>query len=197
MINCWLAVERSNWIKFKDNFISDDGENPRRADFSRRMMKFLRTHTVGHWKAPTITVQGTDYEFHVLNLYISEDTVGDHQDPPVDNPLLYELSRIKQILPGKEFVLAAWHADETHLTADGRGVQYGQTVTPATYDEAGDELTPEVIGGTPVYPIINARIRKFLPDDVTYDQDGNETSRSPATAFKQVNKYFGQPDRYV
>lgn len=201
MINVWLAIEKSNWQAFRNNFrmkndpsgaLDADGnpvQIPRRKDFSKRMMKFLRRHTHGHWKAPTITVNGTDYEFRVLNLYISGDTVGAHQDPQEDDPKLWELRRIRQILPGREFILGAWDTKT--------GVQYGQTLVPATYDVNGDELTPETITGDAVYPINNVRVRRFLPDDVTSDEDGNEISRTPASAFKQCNKLQGHPDRRV
>lgn len=50
------------------------------------------------------------------------------------------------------------------------------------------------ITGTPLFPI-DLRLIKFMPDDVTYDVDGNETGRTPATELKQVNLLAGQVPR--
>lgn len=82
-------------------------------------------------------------------------------------------------------VVGAWNRD---------GTQYGTTTVPATYDFDGNEVTPSSITGTPIYAI-NPNILKFMPDDVTYDSEGNETSRTPALAPKEVNKLLGWGDR--
>ena len=42
---------------------------------------------------------------------------------------------------------------------------------------------------------LNTRLLEFLPDIVTYDEDGNETSRTRPTVATDVNKRFGQGDR--
>ena len=35
----------------------------------------------------------------------------------------------------------------------------------------------------------------YCHDDVVYDEDGNEVSRTPATELKQTHKWLGQKDR--
>lgn len=44
------------------------------------------------------------------------------------------------------------------------------------------------------YPI-DPRTTEFMPDDITYDQNGAETSRTAATGPKQVNLMAGQAPR--
>ena len=55
-------------------------------------------------------------------------------------------------------------------------------------DEEGD------IVGTPLYPV-DARLIQFMPDDVTYDSEGVEASRTNAIALKDVNLIAGQAHR--
>ena len=74
---------------------------------------------------------------------------------------------------------AAWHWD---------GRQVG---TQFTYDENG-VITGTT--GTPVYPL-HARLIEFMPDIVTYDDDGNETSRTRPTVLSDVNLGLGQTPR--
>lgn len=42
---------------------------------------------------------------------------------------------------------------------------------------------------------IHPWLLEMTPDDVTYDEDGNEISRTPAVDYKQVHKWLGQKDR--
>jgi hypothetical protein len=44
------------------------------------------------------------------------------------------------------------------------------------------------------YPL-HPQYLRWMPDDVTHDDEGNVISRTPATEFKQVNTLHGQPDR--
>ena len=63
--------------------------------------------------------------------------------------------------------------------------KYPDTVVLGAWDtETGDILHP-----------IHSRILEIMPDDVVYDTDGNEISRTPATAPKQCHKWLGQADR--
>lgn len=51
--------------------------------------------------------------------------------------------------------------------------------------------------GTPVYPV-HPQTWRLMPDLVTYDQDGNETSRTPAASnsdLRQINLIAGQANR--
>ena len=71
------------------------------------------------------------------------------------DPLLLWLEKLKELLPGKEFVLGAWQVD---------GFQYGTHLESlAVYDENGDIVTPEVIGGAAIYPV-HAKILDIMPE---------------------------------
>ena len=75
------------------------------------------------------------------------------------------LPRIETKFPTMK-ILAAFKPD---------GYQVGIEVS---YDENGDV----VLTGTPLYTIPN-KLKAALPDIVTYDQNGNETSRTPRTVL--------------
>jgi hypothetical protein len=75
---------------------------------------------------------------------------------------------------GKAFVCGAWHMG---------GLQLGTAL-----DEDGNLI------GSPLYPI-DPRLVEFMPDDVTYNEDGAELSRTPATEPKQLNLMAGQKPR--
>jgi len=185
MINVLIAIEQAVAVKLRDNFRLIDKDNPElgtvRNDLTPAQKKKLKMAYSGHHKK--VTVAGTTYI--IIDFYFPPITVGSTKDPVEDDPRLLWLERFKELLPGKEFVLGAW---------DRTGAQYGTKIIPPTYDENGDEVTGETIEGTPVYPI-HARLLDVMPDDVTYDENGNETSRTAATAPKQVHKILGWKDR--
>ena len=57
-----------------------------------------------------------------------------------------------------------------------------------------DDGTQVEQAGSPVYPI-HARILELMPDVVTYDINGNETSRTRPLVPSDVNLGFGQAPR--
>ena len=70
-------------------------------------------------------------------------------------------------------------------------------IAPPVPQVAGmDQTTNEIIGviGTPTYAL-DARMIEFMPDDVVYDLDGLEVSRSRPTVLSQVNVLIGQSER--
>lgn len=69
--------------------------------------------------------------------------------------------------PNHVKIIGAWHWD------DGRQVKQG---------------------GTPVYPV-HARILELMPDVVTFDEFGNETSRTRPTVPSDINLGLGQTPR--
>ena len=81
--------------------------------------------------------------------------------------------------PGQVRTVGAWHWD---------GRQVGQEFT---FNEDG-EITG--VTGNPMFPL-HTRILEFIPDIVTHDVDGNETSRVRPTAPSDVNLGFGQAPR--
>jgi hypothetical protein len=181
MINVILALELSVAQKLKQNLTrinTGTEEDPvwewERNDMTNAQRKKLRY--VYESKFGRATAGGDTYIG--LNFYFPDLTVGEKQDPPTDDMKLWWLEKLKELLPGKEFVGGAWYGP-THkdkITSDGKSVQYGQSITRATYDENGNEVTPELITGTPVYPQ-HAQLIKLMPDDVVYDENGDEVSR--------------------
>jgi hypothetical protein len=173
-INVIMALELVVAQKLKQNLTitSPPGEFPvtyERNDLTNAQRRKLRT--VFSSKFKRVTAAGTTYV--VLDFYFPDIPVSEG-----DNKLKW-LETLKQILPGKEFVLGAW---------DITGAQYGTTIVPAPIGGS------ETVTGTPVYPI-HARILDIMQDDVTYDGSGNETSRQPAVAAKQTHKLAGWADR--
>lgn len=166
MINVIFAINQTTWDLLKQNFQRDVDGIRLRTDLTVEQASKLRSNIFGHWKVPNIA--GTDY--HVISWYVPSTTWIEF--------LLTEY-------PGKFIIVGAWRRD---------GSQFGTTIVPATYDENLVEATPETVIGTPQYPI-HAQYMKIFPDDVTYDQNGNELTRSAAAAPKEVNKLFGWSDR--
>jgi hypothetical protein len=182
-----LYLELPVAIKLKQNLTRDENGDWIRNDLTNAQRRKLSNAFQDKLNRVTL---GAD-TYVGISLYIPKITVAD------DDPRLHWLEKLKELLPGKEFVLGAWETiDRNYWTSDGKVVMYGQEILRATYDEDGNEVTPELVTGTPIYPL-HAQYLKAMPDDVTYDEDGNETSRTPATEFKQVHKISGHPDRYV
>ena len=70
--------------------------------------------------------------------------------------------------------------------SDGR-----QVGTEFTFDADG---TVTGTSGTPIFNL-HTRILEFIPDIVTFDVDGNETSRTRPTVLSDVNLALGQAPR--
>lgn len=193
LINVLIAVEQPIAVKLKQNFTLVDPDDHTqgfvRNDLTNAQRKKLRTVLSGHWKGPNI--QGTDYV--ILSMYLPNIPVNDGSDGEPEDLRLLWLEKFKELLPGQEFTLGAW---------DRTGAQYGTSIVPAVWDYTDPqnpvEVTPETIEGTPVYPIhsrIASNPELIFPDAVTYDANGNETSRTPATGPSEVNKLLGWEDR--
>jgi hypothetical protein len=68
------------------------------------------------------------------------------------------------------------------------GTHAGKVVVGGAWKMDGTQVLKA--DGSVLFPI-DSRLIKFMPDDVTYDQDGAETSRTAATDLKQVNVLVG------
>ena len=84
---------------------------------------------------------------------------------------------------GEVAIIGSWQ----HLNGLQQGLQYIQ-------DEDGNDIA---IYGDPTYPL-DDNAYQVMPDIVTYDEDGNETSRTPATSnddLRDINLIAGQHPR--
>jgi len=106
--------------------------------------------------------------------------------------------RIISIINVSQEDLDLWMTYENRIIVGGAwwygtGLHVG---TNYTFNEDG-EITG--VEGTPTYNSgndgVHAKLIKFMPDDVTYNPDGSEASRTEAVALKQVNIFAGQADR--
>ena len=103
-------------------------------------------------------------------------------DAPVA-PLLMmqmELDNLAANYTSQFVVIGAWHWD-------------GRQVGTQWELDADEQRTGDTIGIS-TYPI-HARLIQFMPDIVTYDEDGNETSRTRPITMSDVNLGFGQSPR--
>ena len=169
-VNVLFALKEINYQRLKDNFRADADGNRIRTDFTVSQALKLKDHYDGTW--PPVTIASTQYRVIMFTFPEIPNDRGDissgHKwvDFLVNNP----------DFSGAFILIGVWNMD---------GSQWGTTIVPAVRDEDGTEITPESIEGTPVYPL-HPQHMLIMPDDVTYDQDGNETSRVPAAAPKDV-----------
>lgn len=128
----------------------------------------------GHWK--TVDIDGTS--FKLASIIITEG----------EGPALVAAFSPDGIIMG------AWIKD---------GCQYGTQYTQVengtdTITVDGNDFTvphyDRVLTGTPLIPL-HPRLLDFMPDEVTYDAAGVETSRTLATTLKEVANIFGWAPR--
>jgi len=105
-------------------------------------------------------------------------------DAPKKLGLLREITAFLKSTQGA-MVIGAWNKDGSH---------YGTTVVPAILDEKGTVVTPAGLSGRPVYNL-HPKFLSMFADDVTYDKNGKELTRTPATQPKETNKIYGREDR--
>lgn len=96
------------------------------------------------------------------------------------NELLQIRNALNAEFPGQLRTIGAWWFD---------GRQVG---TEWELDEDG--VRTGGITGQPLFPL-GARVLEFMPDDVTYDEDGVETSRTRPIVLSDINLGFGQKPR--
>jgi len=75
-------------------------------------------------------------------------------------------------------IIGVWNQD---------GTQYGQT---RTLDEEGNEF----ITGTSIYPFKPTKYLSLMPDEITYDAEGNMISTKRPTQVYQLKKFAGWGD---
>ena len=100
-------------------------------------------------------------------------------DKDIMQKIQAELDDLTTNFPNHVKIVGAWHWD-------GR-----QAGTQFVRDAEGNITGTS---GSPTYPL-HARLIQFMPDDVTYDENGNETSRTRPTVPSDVNLAMGQSPR--
>lgn len=206
MINLLIAFNSNDVGDFLDNFRFDmtDPDNPvrLRTDFTpfqdhtdtpqtwdlyNRKHLWINMQTYGMWKEK---VQGPNTHV-VVSCYINSHTELDYTDPADPDPgtVLTIAHYLRDIYPGRSQILGAWQRD---------GTMAGQTLVPAVWDYTDPDnpvlVSPETVTGQPYYPL-HPQYLSWMPDDVTYDENRQEISRTAASAGKDVNRVAGWADR--
>lgn len=212
MINALIAFNSTQINDFFDNFRFDEDGNRIRTDFAPFTVTDINDNEVtmdpynirdlrvdlvsqGGWKAneqgPNTTIMST---MHVRDVIVS---LEDDNNPGEFENKLAMVEYLRDNFDARYQVMGCWYeSDPQYVTSEGKVVMHGETITRATFDneDPPNELTPETIGGKRTYPL-NPNYLRWMPDDVEYDADGNEISRTPATEFKDVNLLQGHPQR--
>ena len=179
LINVIFAIDLPVWNQLRSNFIrNENGQRSRTVEFSDEQEAQLRNHFSGLWKTPN-TVGAPDV---VVSWYVP-DTLNDAKTR------LKFVDDIVAINPAKIEVFGAWHEN---------GAPYGTVLIPDKWDYSNPEnpvlVEPEHLEGSPIY-LQHLDLLSAMPDDIVYDEQGDEISRQPATNFKEVHKLMGWNDR--
>lgn len=200
MINALVAINSNQVDSFFDNWRFDEEGNRLVTDFAEfnsggEGSPTIDVYNVSHCVVPS-TSQGSWRENtsgaqnkQLVTIYVADFAEPDWSDPNDPDPktVLTIVNYLRETFSGAIQVLDCFQTN---------GVRHGQTLIPATYDENGDELTPESIEGNPTYqPNPQADMLLYMPDDVVYDEEGNEVSRTPATELTDVINVLGRADR--
>lgn len=223
-VNVLFALKEINYQRLKDNFRVDVNGDRLRTDFTVPQLRKLRNHYDGTWPpvqlAETYRVmmftfpEITNVEGDISSGHKWVDFLTDHPDFPnawiligvwnIDGSqwgtrivstengvdVVPKYDRVVTLVDKEVFDLEATIANQAHTT---KTIQ----VEEVSFVENGTQEVPHfdiTVEGTPVYPL-HPQYMKIMPDDVTYDQDGNETSRTPAAAPKDVCLIAGQKPR--
>lgn len=143
--------------------------------------------SVNKWKVKDsgpVNVQGT-----LITISCREFLEPDWTDPQDPEPkiILTVLHYLRETFAGQFQILDVFKPD---------GIRHGQTYVAPQFDLDGNPTTPEQILGLPTYPsTTKADMVGHMPDDVVYDDDGNEISRTPANDYKEVHTFAGYRSR--
>lgn len=176
-VNVLFALKDSHYQLLLDNFRVDQFGNRIRTDLTKTQARKLRHNYTGAWPSPTIGAN----VYHVLSFTFPEELEDSNDITAGHKWIEFLLTK----WPNVWIVVGCWNRN---------GTQWGTTLVTAVYDDQGNEITPETVIGTPVYPVHPQHMR-IMPDDVTYDENGNEVSRTPASAPKDVNLICGWSPR--
>lgn len=160
-----LIVTRLNW--------DESTQGPYSGPVPDRAFRLFRL--MADWKVVQdifrIDTDGAN-DWHLWNVYF---------DKPKDILLKIrdEIDWLLANFPNQTRVGGAWHFDSRQV-----GTQFTR--------DADGNITG--VTGTPTYPI-HARILELMPDIVTHDENGVETSRVRPTVPSDINLLMGQKER--
>lgn len=182
-------TDPDNPIRLRTDFtpFQDHTAEPQTWDLYNSKHLWINMQAYGMWKdyttGPNTTV--------VVSCYVNEHTELDYTDPQDPDPgtVLTIVHYLRDLYPGRSQILGVWNRD---------GTMAGQTLVPAEWDYTDPDnpilITPETVIGTPYYPR-HPQYLNWMPDDVEYDANHQETSRTAATVGKEINKVAGWADR--
>ena len=172
-VNIWIALSTSakNAINTRLRWNTEtDGEYTGPvSDTEYRIFRRMAHHSITSrmWKTPTLGGK----TWHLFSLTF--DLSGTNKNKLKDALDWLAANR------GNLFqIVGAWHWS---------GRQVG---TQWELDQDGNRTGNTT--GTPTYPINTSQLLKFMPDIIEYDNDGNVTSITAATAVTDVNLEQGQ-----
>lgn len=202
MINALFAIQLNSVEQFLDNWRIDEEGNRLATDFAPYQTApdtpLIDVYSLADCTVPEVSQYlwkddlsspSPVQKKQLVTLQVANKTELDWTDPDDPDPkeIVTVIHYLREVFPGSIQVMDVFKVE---------GVRHGQTLIPATFDDQGNEITPEEIIGIPTYPPMpKTNALEFMPDDVVYDNDGNEVSRTPATDYKQVNKVLGFADR--
>lgn len=171
--NCWLSMSQTLINDYKERRAIEDegGEYTGRIDDTS-------------WEIMTrITADATAIERQYKPVQVQGETYKCFSVWSDDKSLKNSIDFLYDTWGNEARPLGSWWNDT--------GIQGGQQ---PVYDDDGNLID---ISGTPIYPIPN-NCYLFMPDIVTYDEDGNEIGRELAQSnddLRDVNLLLGQVPR--
>ena len=174
--NLWLALSSQALTEFRNRRTQGDSYTGPMDDETYRILDKMSDQEVvkGMFKSPTIG--GKTY--NLFSVYL-EGTA----------KAARAIEKLTTDWPTHFFVIGAWWMDGRQI---GTEWEIDEDELSETYGQRTGNVT-----GTPVYPIPAAAWR-IMPDVVTYDSEGNEASRIPATSnadLRDINVLQGQQPR--
>lgn len=179
MINVLIAFNSTQIDAFLDNFRFDANGDRLRTDFAP-------------FDADGVTLD--PYNPAHLNVNLQSDGMWKAYEAPGPNTTILESMLVAD-------VVIQVPDDQTQVLEPKLAmVEYLRSQFDARFQVMGSWRFDGEMGQDEeekLYYALNPNYLKWMPDDVTYDQDGNETSRTDATEFKDVNLYLGQTPRLI
>jgi len=217
MINIWIALRADAQALIKTRLNWDEGEYT--GPVTDRQAKLFRLMSDRGVVQKLFRVDSLTQDWTLWSVYFN------FTGKMILKKVKDELDQLALDYPNHIKIVGAWHWDGRQVGTDfviedvTRDVDINDpNVTPDMIDDPrNDEWNtfPQIIdpafvwpqitvqqtsseitgtSGTPTYPT-HSRIKQFIPDDVTFDSNGNETSRTRPTVPRDINLLAGQSPR--